>query len=318
MGRLHDKYLMVDQTAYVLGGRNTFSYFLGDTDGHINYDRDVFVYNATGGTDSSLYQVEAYFKGIWEHKATGKYHAPAGTAGRISVLGARRELGELYSAYLEKNPEAFQTPDYAAMTFPVNKITLLANPTGTGAKEPTVFYALTALMEQASKNVMIHTPYIICNEMMYDAFARIAGAVPEAGLLTNSAANNGNPFGSGDYQENFGRILATGIQLYEYEGGVSYHGKSIAIDDDISIIGSFNMDMRSVYLDTELMLVIDSRELNRQLREIMEGYGAKSGKVLPDGTRIYPEGVLPQEMGLDKKIRVKIIYMLLGWARRLL
>ena len=34
------------------------------------------------------------------------------------------------------------------------------------------------------------------------------------------------------------------------------------VDDDLSIVGSFNMDMRSVYLDTELMLVIDSKEVN--------------------------------------------------------
>ncbi len=68
--------------------------------------------------------------------------------------------------------------------------------------------------------------------------------------MTNSVANNGNPFGSADYQKNRDRISSTGVTIWEYEGGYSYHGKSILIDDDISIIGSFNMDMRSVYLDT--------------------------------------------------------------------
>ena len=51
-----------------------------------------------------------------------------------------------------------------------------------------------------------------------------------------------------------------GINIWEYEGGYSYHGKSILIDDDLSVIGSFNMDMRSAYLDTELMLVIRSKD----------------------------------------------------------
>ena len=68
-----------------------------------------------------------------------------------------------------------------------------------------------------------------------------------------SVANNGNPFGSADYARNRNRILNTGIDIWEYEGGYSYHGKSILIDDDLSVIGSFNMDMRSTYLDTELM-----------------------------------------------------------------
>ena len=35
----------------------------------------------------------------------------------------------------------------------------------------------------------------------------------------------------------------------------------IHIYDDLSVIGSFNMDMRSAYLDTELMLVIRSKDI---------------------------------------------------------
>ena len=62
--------------------------------------------------------------------------------------------------------------------------------------------------------------------------------------MTNSVANNGNPFGAADYAKNRNRILETGIDIWEYEGGYSYHGKSILIDDDLSVIGSFNMDMR--------------------------------------------------------------------------
>ena len=27
MGRLHDKYLIADRSSYIIGGRNTFSYF---------------------------------------------------------------------------------------------------------------------------------------------------------------------------------------------------------------------------------------------------------------------------------------------------
>ena len=46
MARLHDKYLIVDNTAYLLGGRNTHDYFLGDHDGKQNYDWDVLVWQA--------------------------------------------------------------------------------------------------------------------------------------------------------------------------------------------------------------------------------------------------------------------------------
>ena len=43
MGRMHDKYLIADGKRYILGGRNTYNYFLGDFPGHKNYDRDVLV-----------------------------------------------------------------------------------------------------------------------------------------------------------------------------------------------------------------------------------------------------------------------------------
>ena len=48
------------------------------------------------------------------------------------------------------------------------------------------------------------------------------------------------------------------------------------IGDDLSIVGSFNADMRSAYLDTELMLVIDSPEINAQLRGVIADYQASS------------------------------------------
>jgi phosphatidylserine/phosphatidylglycerophosphate/cardiolipin synthase-like enzyme len=48
------------------------------------------------------------------------------------------------------------------------------------------------------------------------------------------------------------------------------HTKSILIDDRLSLIGSFNWDMRSVYLDTELMLLVDCPALNAALRERTE------------------------------------------------
>lgn len=38
MGRLHDKYLIVDRTAYIMGGRNTYDYFLGEGTGRICED----------------------------------------------------------------------------------------------------------------------------------------------------------------------------------------------------------------------------------------------------------------------------------------
>ena len=74
-GRMHDKYVIVDDIGYILGGRNSFDYFIGDYDTeHGSLDREVLVYNSAHGTNdglsSSLYQVENYFQGVWNLEVT--------------------------------------------------------------------------------------------------------------------------------------------------------------------------------------------------------------------------------------------------------
>ena len=61
MGRLHDKYLIVDDTSYILGGRNTYDYFLGDDTNYKNYDWDILVFSEASSDETSLKQLEKYF-----------------------------------------------------------------------------------------------------------------------------------------------------------------------------------------------------------------------------------------------------------------
>ena len=55
------------------------------------------------------------------------------------------------------------------------------------------------------------------------------------------------------------------------------------IDERLSVVGSYNLDMRSTYLDTELMLVIDSKKLNQQIRSTEADYMEKSREILANG-----------------------------------
>jgi phosphatidylserine/phosphatidylglycerophosphate/cardiolipin synthase-like enzyme len=70
----------------------------------------------------------------------------------------------------------------------------------------------------------------------------------------------------------------------------------VLIDDSISIVGSFNVDMRSCYLDTELMLVIDCKELNQQLREDFGNMETKCRMVSPDGEMVLGGQCTDREM----------------------
>ena len=317
MGRLHDKYVIADRTNYILGGRNTFNYFLGAYPGHKNYDRDVLVYCESPDETSSVNDVLAYYESVWNYKESKAFLKNNKCAGNKKVKAARKELLDNYNIYYADNKDYLTDTDYTDETVEVNNIALLSNPIECGAKKPVVWYQLTKLMEQADSQVKIHTPYIICNEYMYDGLKKVCDSVENVSLMTNSVGNNGNPFGSADYYAHKDKVLGTGLEVWEYEGGYSYHGKSVLVDDDISVVGSFNIDMRSVYLDTELMLVIDSKEINEQLGGAMQTYEHSARKANADGTYDNPYNVQPVALTPKRERRMKLIKNFLLWTRYL-
>ncbi len=305
MGRLHDKYIIADDKLYILGGRNTYDYFLGDQESYKNYDWDVLIYNEEIGQGESMKQLLAYFTGIWNLPECKEFKNKIWN--KDSLKQAKEDLITIYKNMQQEQPEWFQTIDYYRITKPVNHIQLITNPTTRYAKEPVVFYAMTQLMQNAKEEVIFHTPYIICNDWMLEEIADVSKVVPKVTMLTNSVANNGNPFGAMDYQNNKEKILDTGIQILEYDGGISYHGKCFVIDNNLSAIGSFNWDMRSTYIDTELMLIIDSEAINKDLREAMGEYEEKSLLVTGEGDYIIPDGMVPQEISKKRERRIKLI-----------
>ena len=317
MARMHDKYLVVDRQIYMLGGRNTFNYFLGDYSNYKNYDRDVLVWRrkpAAQQENASVNELLAYYETVKNSGECSSFAHGKSLADRYCVKHAMERIEEEYEKYCSEHEELSDEYSYEDNTFQVESIALLSNPVNAGVKEPVVWHKLMSLIGSAKESVKLHTPYIICNDMMYDTI-KDAAAGKEVTVMTNSVANNGNSFGAADLEKNRERMLDTGVTLLEYDGGVSYHGKSMVIDDDISVVGSFNMDMRSAYLDTELMLVIKSDELNAQLRTIMSEYEKSAVTALPDGSYDNPNNVVPQEITTKRKVRKNIIKTLFYWAR---
>lgn len=310
MSRMHDKYIIADDDVYILGGRNTFNYFLGDQKSHKNHDRDVLVYN-TGGEESSIYELKEYFWGVWELEVCKEWKEYLISGLLPSVAEAGKELEELYVYMREAHWEWFIEPDYMSITVATDKVSLLSNPTDIYMKEPWVFYGLCQLMGQAQQEVVIHTPYIIADDYMYEAFTGICRDV-EVRVMTNAPSNNGNLFGAVDYVLHKEDILGTGLEVLEYNGGISYHAKSMTIDDDISIVGSFNMDYKSMYHDTELMLVIDSEELNASLKKSHELYEEAAGEAEPITNEL---DILLREKDTKKRLQGILIRFLDKYIR---
>lgn len=293
MGRMHDKYIIVDETAYLLGGRNTFDYFIGNyTEKNVSYDREVLIYNTEpGNPETSLKELEAYFESVWSLEVCRPFHDSSRLAEKEKVKAERKLLEERYAQLQKEYPELFDGSwDYLEHTYEAGAIRLLSNPTHIYGKEPVVFYELIQLMGQAEERVLFQTPYVVCNDWMYEQLTEIGTKVPEAEILLNSVDNGDNFVASSDYLRHKEEVTAMGLKLWEYDGGISNHGKTILIDDDISIVGSYNLDLRSTYVDTELMLVVESVELNQELSGYLSEFQADSRKIIDADTYEVPEG----------------------------
>lgn len=315
-GRMHDKYVIVDDKAFVLGGRNCFDYFIGDYDTkNKSFDREVLIYNTANGTEagreSSLYQIKTYFEKVWNGGECQLFHDKESLAERKRVDKERKLLEGRYEKLKTENSELFEEFDYAKVTWPTEDVQLISGETGIYGKEPVVFEKLCQLMERAEKRIIVHTPYIVCNEDMYERLEEVAKKVPDIHIMINSVENGDNLVASSDYLQNKEKVVAVGIPLLEYDGGISSHGKSIVIDDDISIIGSYNMDLRSTYMDTELMLAVRSEGLTKELAANMEGMEKDCRRVLSATEYETPEHIQVEEIPLPKKMVFRLLGILL-------
>ncbi len=315
-GRMHDKYLLVDDLAYILGGRNSFDYFIGSYPTNSrSFDREVLVYTGDAGNasemPSSLSELEAYFTRVWNQKECTVFHGEQELAQRERVAGERQSLKERYEQLRTEYPQLFEKPDYRACTYETRGISLLSNSTGIYGKEPRVFYELTERMKRAKEQVIFHTPYAVCNDAMLEALTQVVGEVPNVTLMINAVENGDNFMASSDYLYHRKELLSTGIALLEYDGGTSYHGKSLVLDGETVIVGSYNLDLRSSYVDTELMLVIDCKGLAEELLGYMEGYHQACRRVTAEGEVVLPENGESQRAPLWKRAAWRVVGLLM-------
>ena len=79
------------------------------------------------------------------------------------------------------------------------------------------------------------------------------------------------------------------------------------IDDDIAVVGSYNFDCRSTYVDTETMLVVQGKEITKQLEEDFSRLKSGSLKVNQDGSYQNDKDVAERTMDSKKQGMIKIL-----------
>lgn len=329
--RMHDKYLIADNEMYLLGGRNSNDIFLGDKTTGINVDRDILVYDTTKGKGESLQELESYFQQIWNEDCVKIKGERKKNSSEISVAEEvadevqenlskyekqYQSLESRYAALTEKYPDIETYNSWERDTIPANKITLVNNGTHAGPKTPLVLQTIQYLAQDAD-NVTIQTPYVICNGYMYDVLTEISSHA-DLKIILNAVEKGSNPWGCTDYLNQKKKILKTGADVYELMNEHAVHTKAALIDDRLSVVGSYNLDMRSTYLDTELMLVIDSQELNDQIQKTENIYMEKSKEVLSNGQETQGAQYETKVLNWQKKLFYGVLRIIIRPLRQLL
>jgi cardiolipin synthase A/B len=67
-------------------------------------------------------------------------------------------------------------------------------------------------------------------------------------------------------------LLRAGVKIYLYPAPFVLHSKHFSVDDDVAVIGSSNMDIRSFNLDFEVSVMCVSRSLTTAMRQVEDHY----------------------------------------------
>ena len=190
---------------------------------------------------------------------------------------------------------------------PTDRISLISNPFTGLPKQPLILWQLLQLAGDSRTGVLFQSPYTVVGGPVYRQLAALAGQ-KEVCLLTNSLASTPNPPAFSAYLWDRTALARAGLTIYEYQSEDSIHGKSVLIDDRLSAVGSWNLDERSIAIDTEVMLVIDSAPFQQLLRQRYDSIIARSlvvgedGRYLPGAAEALP--VPPLKKGLYHALSV--------------
>ena len=158
---------------------------------------------------------------------------------------------------------------------PPAKPGLPAQVIGTG---PTIRYSampemFESLMYAARRELIISTPYYVPDEPMQTGLCAPARRGVDT-IIIFPARNDSWIVGAAS-RSYYGDLLAAGVRIFEYEGGL-LHTKSLTIDGEVTLIGSANMDRRSFELNYENNILFYDRSLTADMRQRQESYIAKS------------------------------------------
>jgi cardiolipin synthase len=180
-----------------------------------------------------------------------------------SVVHALQEVfaDDWFFATGEKIPEQ-PAPAYRA-EYPTHVIVGGAD----RANEP-MSKSIASLLHEATRRVWIATGYFVPDDVLLSALELAANRGVDVRLLVAEKNNHRCLVIAG--RSYYDELLAAGVRIFEYSAGTN-HAKIAVADEHWAMVGSANLDYRSMRLNFELNLLFRSPAHNAALAHILEG-----------------------------------------------
>ena len=138
---------------------------------------------------------------------------------------------------------------------------------GPDRRNEPVSKSIVSLLNEASDRVWIATGYFVPDDVILAALELAASRGVDVRLLISE--KNDHPWLVTVGRSYYGQLLAAGVRIFEYSAGIN-HAKIMLADDRWAMVGSANLDYRSMRLNFELNLLFHSAERNGELARILE------------------------------------------------
>lgn len=129
--------------------------------------------------------------------------------------------------------------------------------------------AVNALIHLARRRIVLVTPYFVPDEATLSAL-RIAGMSGVDVQLILSESNN-QRLTAWAQEAYYDELLRCGVKIALYRPHF-LHAKHMSVDDDVALVGSINLDIRSFALNAEIGMLCYDRGVVARLREVERDY----------------------------------------------
>lgn len=270
--RMHNKLLVVDNLAAIIGGRNIADEYFSLNPDMVFRDLDLLIH---GGVVTDL---SNSFDIYWNSPVTK-------TARRLIAFRPGKIDFHHLKKWLDKSNEvyAYKIQKLHALKSSLQKsIDSIHFFTSSTSR---VFYDspdITGLQGEVAKilyeqnqnirqKLTIISAYFVPNEALLSSFQTLINEGVIIDVFTNSLESIDVTAAFSGYQRYRFRLLKLGVNLFEYRSRPEHisglHAKSIIYDDYSIYIGTFNVDPRSALLNTEVAMLIEDESLAKTICE---------------------------------------------------